>query len=87
MVTRKAEIYILYQMGASEDWTWFSPIGVFLTEKTLWEYIEKKGILLNHQIRRPTSRNEVHLSEPQDYVIARSREGEVPDVELETADR
>jgi len=83
MTAARAEIYILYQMGASEEWTWFSPIGVFFSESALWEHVKQKGITLDRKLREPSANNEVHLSEPQDYVVVLSREGEVPEVELD----
>ena len=85
MTTSRVELYILYQMGASEEYTWFSPVGVFLSEKALWDHVEKKGISA-HKILEPSAKNEVRLSEPQDFVIVKSHEGEVPEVELEMED-
>jgi len=83
MTADKTEIYVLYQMGASEESIWFSPIGVFLSEKKLWDHVKMKGMPSDLKIMGPTAKNEVRLSVPQDYVIVRSYEGEVPDVELE----
>ncbi len=86
MATAKTELFILYQIGASDEWTWFSPIGVFLTKKAVLDYVERKGIVVESPILEPSVDNEVELSEPQDFVIVRSTEGEVPEVELETAE-
>lgn len=83
---RRTELYIVYQMGNSEEWTWFSPVGVFLSEKAFWDYANKKGIASNLEILKPTKKNEVRLSEPKDFVVVKSQEGEVPDVELEMVD-
>jgi hypothetical protein len=81
------ELYILYQMGASEDWIWFSPIGVFLSEKALWDYVRKKGMPPDLRVLEPTTKNEILLDEPQEFVIVRSKEGEVPDVDLKESVR
>jgi hypothetical protein len=86
VTTGTVELYILYQMGASEEYTWFSPVGIFLSEKALRDHVKKKGIASDLKILEPTTKNEVRLSEPQDFVIVRSHEGEVPDVELEVKD-
>ncbi|HUI85860.1 MAG TPA: hypothetical protein VLY21_01740 [Nitrososphaerales archaeon] len=83
MSRSKTHIYILYQIGASEDWMWFSPVGVFLSEKALWDHVDAKGIPVDRKILEPTEKNEVLLPQPQDFVIVRSSEGEVPDVDLE----
>lgn len=87
MAQQTAEIYILYQIGASEEWTWFSPIGVFLSEKSLREHVMSKGIEPVPEILEPSTGNEVLLRVPQDYVIVRAHEGEVPEVELEVIER
>jgi hypothetical protein len=81
----RKEIYILYQMGSSEEWTWFSPVGVFFSNKALQEHVRKKGIEPVPEILEPSLRNEVVLRVPQDYVIVKACEGEVPEVELEMA--
>lgn len=86
MTASETEIYILYQMGASEEWVWFSPIGIFMSEKALWDHVKMKGMPSDLKIMEPTTKNEVHLSEPTDYVVVKSHEGEVPDVELEVKD-
>ena len=44
MPTSRVELFILYQMGASEEYTWFSVVGVFLSEAALREYVKVKGI-------------------------------------------
>lgn len=78
----ETELFVLYQMGNSEEWTWFSPIGVFMSEKALREYAARAGIKGDLIIRTPSPANEVRLTEPQEYVVVKSREGEVPEVEL-----
>ena len=82
MTNAKTELYILYQMGNSEEWTWFSPVGVFLSEKAFRAYAAKKKLAPDLEVLEPVG-NTVSLSEPQEYVIVRSQEGRVPDVELE----
>jgi hypothetical protein len=83
MAADKTVLYVLYQMGNSEDWTWFSPLAVFLSEKALREYANKKELPPDVEILTPTVKNEVRLSEPQEFVLVKSLEGEVPEVELE----
>jgi hypothetical protein len=83
MVTGGTEIYILYQIGMSDEWTWFSPIGIFLSEKGVLDYVEEKEFPVELPILEPDGENGVVLTEPQDFVIVRSTEGEVPEVELE----
>ena len=78
----KTEFFILYQMGNSEEWTWYSPIGIFMSEKALRDYAASAGIRGELDVRLPTVSNEVRLSEPQEYVAVKSGEGEVPEVEL-----
>lgn len=79
----KTELFILYQMGNSDEWTWFSPIGVFLSEKALREYAVSIGVPEALPVHVATKeKNEVDLREPQEYVIVKSSEGEVPEVEL-----
>ncbi|MGP8125847.1 MAG: hypothetical protein ACLQEQ_08320 [Nitrososphaerales archaeon] len=85
MTTAKTELYILYQMGNSEEWTWFSPAGVFLSEKALRTYAAEKEMDPELVVLEPDDSNTVRLPEPQEYVIVKSQEGQVPDVELETA--
>lgn len=82
MAQRGRELFVLYQIGVSEEFTWFSVVGVFLTESALREYAVAKGIPSRLEIREPTANNEVVLVEPVDYVAVRAVEGEVPDVEL-----
>jgi len=82
MTSSDVPLFILYQIGASEDWTWFSPVGVFLSEEALREHARIKGIASDLALLEPDGQNEVRLQEPQDFVAVRSREGEVPDVEL-----
>ena len=86
MTSAKTDLYILYQMGNSEEWTWYSPVGVFLSEKALREYAAEKEIAPDLAVLEPADSNTVRLREPQEYVIVKSREGEVPDVELEMAE-
>jgi hypothetical protein len=86
MSSSDTEIYLLYQMGVSEEWTWFSPVGVFLSERALWEHVQKKDIASDRKILVPSPGNIVRLSSPQDYVIVKAREGEVPDVEFQLQD-
>jgi hypothetical protein len=86
MTADGTELYILYQMGASEDWIWFSPIGVFLSEKALWDYVRMKGMPSDLRVLEPSTKNDVLLTEPQEFVIVRSKEGEVPDVDLKESD-
>lgn len=78
----KVELFILYQMGNSEEWTWFSPIGVFLSEAALRDYARLNGIASDLRLLAPSRSNEVILMQPQEYVAVKSKEGEVPDVEL-----
>jgi hypothetical protein len=85
MAAPKAELFILYQMGSSEDWTWFSVVGVFLTEAGLRAHAREKGIAPDLELLQPSQMNEVVLREPRDFVAVRSSEGEVPDVELDVS--
>jgi hypothetical protein len=78
----KTELFILYQMGNGGEWTWFSPIGIFLSEKALREHAESIGVSSGLPVLVPSDKNEVELREPQEYVLVRSHEGEVPEVEL-----
>jgi hypothetical protein len=82
MTQASTDLFVLYQMGASEDWTWFSVVGVFFSEEALRAYAGEKGIVLEQVVMEPTSRNEVLLSEPKEFVVVRSHEGAAPDVEL-----
>jgi hypothetical protein len=86
LAQKSTEIYILYQIGASEEWTWFSPVAMFLSEKALREHVKKKGIEPVPEILEPSASNEILLRVPQDYVIVKAHEGEVPEVELEVAE-
>ena len=87
MTKTKTRLYILYQMGNSEEWTWFSPVGVFLSEKTLRAFAAEKEIDADLVVLEPADSNTVRLREPQEYVIVKSYEGQVPDVELEMEDQ
>jgi hypothetical protein len=78
-----AEVYILYQIGVSDEWTWFSPVGIFLNEAALRGHLRARGIPVDLEVMEPDSENEVRLHGPQDYVAVRSREGRVPEVELD----
>ncbi len=69
-------------MGASEGYTWYSAVGVFLTESALQEYAESKGISTELRVMTPDAKGEVLLSEPQEFVAVQSAEGAVPGVEL-----
>jgi hypothetical protein len=80
------ELFILYQMGASEDWTWFSVVGVFFSEGALRKDAERRGAPPDLELTEPSSKNEVVLAEPQGFVAVRSHEGPVPDVELAVSD-
>jgi len=85
LTTAKTEMYILYQMGNSEEWTWYSPVGMFLSEKALRAYAAEREIPPDLVVLEPDDSNAIRLSEPQEYVIVKSKEGEVPDVDLEMA--
>jgi len=82
MPTSRVELFILYQMGASEEYTWFSVVGVFLSEAALREYVKVKGITTQPELMDCPPSNEILLKEPREFLAVRSREGEVPDVEL-----
>jgi len=82
MGERPTELFMLYQMGASEEYTWYSVVGVFLTEAALRGFTEKKGITTELRVMTPDAKGEVILAEPQEFVAVRSAEGAVPDVEL-----
>lgn len=82
MANSNTELILLYQMGASEDWTWFSIVAVFLSEAALRAYVGDRGITLATGIMEPNSANAITLLEPNEFVAVRTREGEVPDVEL-----
>jgi hypothetical protein len=77
------DLFVLYQMGASEEFTWFSVVAVFLSEAALRDHVARKGITLEPLLMDADSSNEVRLTEPRDFVAVRSKEGEVPDVELD----
>jgi hypothetical protein len=76
------DLYVLYQLGASEEFTWFSVVAVFLSEAALRDHVARRGITLESPLFDPDPSNEVRLTQPLEYVAVRSREGEVPDVEL-----
>ena len=85
MAPGRTELFVLYQMGNSEEWTWFSPTAVFLSEEALRDYALTKGVAQGQEILKPTEENEITLSEPQEFVMVRTPEGELPEVELEMA--
>ncbi len=82
MTDSSKELFVLYQMGASEEFTWFSVVAVFLTEAALRDYVSQKGVALEPLLVDPSPDNEVLLAEPREFVGVRSSEGAVPDVEL-----
>ncbi len=82
MTEEGSQLYILYQMGVSEEWTWFSVVGVFFSEAALRRYASERGLVSELEVVLPSASNEVLLSEPREFVVVRSREGAVPDVEL-----
>ncbi|MGA2199156.1 MAG: hypothetical protein ABSG45_04385 [Nitrososphaerales archaeon] len=82
MSDNTTDLFILYQMGASEDWTWFSVVGIFLSEAALRDHAKKKGIISELDMLEPSASNEVFLAEPREFVAVKSHEGAVPDVEL-----
>jgi hypothetical protein len=82
MTQTGTELFILYQMGASEEWTWYSVVGVFLSEAALLNHAKEKGITSDLRFMMPDEKGGVTLAEPQEYVAVRSVEGAVPDVEL-----
>jgi hypothetical protein len=82
MPAGKTELFILYQMGSSEDWTWYSVIGVFLSESALREYAREKTMDVDLKLLEPNRDGEVVLPEPVEFVAVRSEEGAVPDVEI-----
>ena len=82
MSESRAQLFILYQMGSSEDYTWYSVVAVFMSEKSLWDYARLKGIEADLKLMDPDGTGGVALPEPLEFVAVRSREGEVPDVEF-----
>jgi hypothetical protein len=82
MTDDRTELFILYQMGASEDWTWYSVVGVFFSQGALREDAKRRGASSDLELMEPSAKNEVVLTEPQGLVAVRSHEGPVPDVEL-----
>ena len=77
------ELLVLYQMGSSEDYTWYSVVGVFFSEQALNDYSRRKGIENDVQRAQPGKDGNVVLRVPSEFVVVRCGEGEVPDVELE----
>lgn len=82
MGKEKQELFVLYQIGASEDWVWFSPIGVFMTEEELRKFARRKGAPKAMPLREPGPKNDVVLDDPQDFVAVKAEAGGLPDVEL-----
>ncbi|MDA4136739.1 MAG: hypothetical protein OK449_07075 [Thaumarchaeota archaeon] len=82
MSANKAQLFILYQMGSSEDYTWYSVVAVFLSESALMDHARQKSIDAGLSILEANEHGEVVLPEPREFVAVRSVEGEVPDVEL-----
>jgi len=78
----KTELFILYQMGSTEDYTWYSVAGVFLSEKALRDYAQEKVLDGELKLLQPGPSGQVILPEPVEFVGVVSHEGEVPDVEL-----
>jgi hypothetical protein len=76
------DLFILYQMGSSEDYTWYSVVAIFLSEKDLRRYAALKAIGDDLTPREPDEGGDVSLPEPVEFVVVRAQEGEVPDVEL-----
>lgn len=82
MVSTPTSLFILYQMGSSEDYTWYSVVAVFLSEKELRDYANIRAIDDDLKPREPDESGKVVLAEPAEFVVVKAREGEVPDVEL-----
>lgn len=76
------DIFILYQMGSSEDYTWYSVVGVFLSEKNLRAYAERKSVGDDLRLLNPDDDGKVLLPQPVEFVAVKATEGEVPDVDL-----
>ncbi len=76
------DLFILYQMGSSEDYTWYSVVAVFLSEQDLRDYAASKSIGDDLRPREPNQDGDVLLPEPAEFVAVKTRVGEVPDVEL-----
>jgi hypothetical protein len=78
----KTELFILYQMGSSQDYTWYSVVAVFLSEEALREYARKKGVDADLVLLSSDQGDEIVLDEPEEFVAVRSEEGVVPEVSL-----
>ena len=78
----RPDMFVLYQIGTSEDYTWYSVIAVFFSQSALEDYAQMKGISAELQTMRPDNKGDVVLREPVQYVAVPCSEGEVPDVEL-----
>lgn len=74
-------VFLLYQMGTSEDYTWYSVVGVFLSEKALMEYASAKSISADLRLL-DSEGGDIVLPEPLEFVAVKTAEGEVPDVQL-----
>ncbi len=81
MASAKKEVFLLYQMGSSEEWTWRSTVGVFLSEGALMDHARKKSMPSDLRVLDPRGGGVV-LQEPLEFVVVRSSEGEVLDVKL-----
>ena len=80
--TPEPKLFLLYQMGSSEDYTWYSVIAVFFSQDALEDYSRRKGIEDDLQRAQPDKDGNVVLTRPSEFVVVECREGEVPDVEL-----
>jgi hypothetical protein len=76
------ELFLLYQMGSSQDYTWYSVVAVFFSEKDLRAYAEKKSIGDELGLLKPDDDGKVLLPEPVEFVAVEATDGDVPDVEL-----
>jgi len=79
--TARTEVFLLYQMGSTEDWTWYSVIGVFLSEQALRAYADEKVVAPDLKLMTPPEKGDIVLPEPVEFVAVRSPEGAVPGVE------
>lgn len=80
------DIFVLYQMGSSEEYVWYSVVAVFLSREELFSYAARKGIDDALKLLPSPREGAVLLKEPVEFVAVESTEGEVPDVELEDQD-
>jgi hypothetical protein len=84
-VPAKSDLFLLYQMGTSEEYIWYSVVGVFLSEAALRGYAAVKDIAEGLSILESGGRHSIVLPEPIEFVAVKSSEGAVPDVEFEQA--